>query len=319
MLNIVDKFKEKILSGELISKKEAMILSKENIDELASAANDIRMSLCGKEFNLCTIINGKSGRCGENCKYCAQSVYFKTDIEEYNLLDSESIITSAISNYNSGVHRFSVVTSGKKLTNKEVHTVCKTYSELKDKCDIKLCASHGLLNYEELVKLKESGVIRYHNNLETSRNFFSNICTTHTFDEKTHTIKNALKAGLQVCSGGIIGLGETMEDRIDMAFTLRELNVDSIPINILNPIKGTALENQEKLSYDEITKTFALFRFILPKKQIRIAGGRALLNDKGERLMKSGVNAAISGDMLTTSGIKTFDDIKMIKELGFEV
>lgn len=175
------------------------------------------------------------------------------------------------------------------------------------------------MNYEELVKLKESGVIRYHNNLETSRRFFSNICTTHTFDEKINTIKNALKAGLQVCSGGIIGLGETMKDRIDMAFTLRELNVDSIPINILNPIKGTALENQEKLSYDEITKTFALFRFILPEKQIRLAGGRALLNDKGERLMKSGVNSAISGDMLTTSGIKTFDDIKMIKELGFEV
>nr|WP_206406235.1 biotin synthase BioB [Clostridium botulinum] len=319
MLNIIDRFKEKILSGELISKKEAIILSKENVDKLASAANDIRMSLCGKKFNLCTIINGKSGRCGENCKYCAQSVYFKTDIEEYNLLDSESIITSAISNYNSGVHRFSVVTSGKKLTNKEIDIVCKTYSEVQEKCAIKLCASHGLLHYEELVKLKESGVIRYHNNLETSRRFFSNICTTHTFDEKINTIKNALKAGLQVCSGGIIGLGETMEDRIDMAFTLRELNVDSIPINILNPIKGTALENQEKLSYDEITKTFALFRFILPEKQIRLAGGRALLNDKGERLMKSGVNSAISGDMLTTSGIKTFDDIKMIKELGFEV
>ena len=318
-MNIVNKYKEKVLNGKLISKEEALILSEENIYELAYSADEIRKKLCGNNFNLCTIINGKSGRCGENCKYCAQSAYFKTNIEEYDLLDSESIIKSAISNYNSGVHRFSVVTSGKKLSKNNVNKICDTYVKLKEKCSINICASHGLLNYEELLKLKESGVIRYHNNIETSKNFFKNICTTHTFEEKIITIKNALKAGLEVCSGGIIGLGETMEDRIDMAFTLKELDVSSIPINILNPIRGTALENQEILSYDEIIKTFALFRFILPTRQIRIAGGRALLNDKGERLMKCGVNAAISGDMLTTCGIKTFDDIKIIKELGFQV
>ncbi|WP_252231625.1 biotin synthase BioB [Clostridium sp. ZBS15] len=318
-MNIVNKYKEKVLNGELISKEEALILSEENTYELAYSADEIRKKLCGNNFNLCTIINGKSGRCGENCKYCAQSAYFKTNIEEYDILDSESIIKSAISNYNSGVHRFSVVTSGKKLSENNVNKICDTYVKLKEKCSINICASHGLLNYEELLKLKESGVIRYHNNIETSKSFFKNICTTHTFEEKIITIKNALKAGLEVCSGGIIGLGETMEDRIDMAFTLKELDVSSIPINILNPIRGTALENQEILSYDEIIKTFALFRFILPTRQIRIAGGRALLNDKGERLMKCGVNAAISGDMLTTCGIKTSDDIKIIKELGFQV
>ncbi|NFG61088.1 MULTISPECIES: biotin synthase BioB [unclassified Clostridium] len=318
-MNIVNKYKEKVLNGELISKEEALILSEENTYELAYSADEIRKKLCGNNFNLCTIINGKSGRCGENCKYCAQSAYFKTNIEEYDILDSESIIKSAISNYNSGVHRFSVVTSGKKLSENNINKICDTYVKLKEKCSINICASHGLLNYEELLKLKESGVIRYHNNIETSKSFFKNICTTHTFEEKIITIKNALKAGLEVCSGGIIGLGETMEDRIDMAFTLKELDVSSIPINILNPIRGTALENQEILSYDEIIKTFALFRFILPTRQIRIAGGRALLNDKGERLMKCGVNAAISGDMLTTCGIKTSDDIKIIKELGFQV
>lgn len=318
-MSIVNKYKEKILNGKLISKEDALILSKENVDELSNAANEIRKKMCGKGFNLCTIINGKSGMCGENCKYCAQSMYFKTNIEEYELLDSEEIIKSAISNYEKGVHRFSVVTSGKKLTDKEIDKICKTYIKLKKKCNIELCASHGLLNYNELIKLKKSGVNRYHNNLETSRKFFDNICTTHTFDEKIETINNALKAGMEVCSGGIIGLGETMNDRIDMAFTLRELNVDSIPINILNPINGTPLENQEKLSYGDIIKTFSIFRFILPKKQIRLAGGRALLSDNGEMLIKSGVNSAISGDMLTTSGIHTLDDIKMIKKIGYEV
>ena len=161
--------------------------------------------------------------------------------------------------------------------------------------------------------------MRYHNNLETSRKFFTKICSTHTYDDKIETIKNAKKAGLEICSGGIIGLGETMEDRIDMAFTLRGLSVESVPVNILNPIKGTPLEKQEILSYEEVIKTLAIFRFILPTVQIRLAGGRALLGDKGKKALMSGVNGAISGDMLTTLGIETSEDIKMIKNLGFEV
>lgn len=318
MSNII-KYKEKILNGDLLIKEEVEELLEEDTTDLAVTANEIRKFLCGNKFDLCTIINGKSGRCQENCKYCAQSVHFNTDIIEYNILHSNKIINSAISNYNKGVHRFSVVTSGRTLNNNEVDTLCKTYSKLKETCSIGLCASHGLLKYEDLKWLKDSGVKRYHNNLETSRKFFAKICSTHTYDDKIETIKNAKKAGLEICSGGIIGLGETMEDRIDMAFTLRELSVDSVPVNVLNPIKGTPLENQEILSYEEVIKTLAIFRFILPTVQIRLAGGRALLGDKGKKALMSGVNGVISGDMLTTLGIETSEDIKMIKNLGFEV
>ncbi|AVQ45981.1 biotin synthase BioB [Clostridium botulinum] len=318
MSNII-KYKKKILNGDLLTKEEVEELLEEDTIDLAVTANEIRESLCGNKFDLCTIINGKSGRCQENCKYCAQSDHFNTDIIEYNILHSNKIINSAISNYNKGVHRFSVVTSGRTLNNNEVDILCKTYSKLKETCPIGLCASHGLLKYEDLKRLKDSGVMRYHNNLETSRKFFTKICSTHTYDDKIETIKNAKKAGLEICSGGIIGLGETMEDRIDMAFTLRELSIESVPVNILNPIKGTPLENQEILSYEEVIKTLAIFRFILPTVQIRLAGGRALLGDKGKKALMSGVNGAISGDMLTTLGIETSEDIKMIKNLGFEV
>ncbi|EPY6470678.1 biotin synthase BioB [Clostridium sporogenes] len=318
-MSSIIKYKKKVLNGDLLTKEEVEELLDEDTTDLAVTANEIRKSLCGNKFDLCTIINGKSGSCQENCKYCAQSAHFNTDIMEYNILHSHKIINSAISNYNKGVHRFSVVTSGRSLNNNEVDTLCKTYSKLKERCPIGLCASHGLLKYEDLKRLKDSGVMRYHNNLETSRKFFTKICSTHTYDDKIETIKNAKKAGLEICSGGIIGLGETMEDRIDMAFTLRELSVESVPVNILNPIKGTPLENQEILSYEEVIKTLEIFRFILPTVQIRLAGGRALLEDKGKKALMSGINGAISGDMLTTLGIETSEDIKMIKNLGFEV
>ncbi|WP_294404117.1 biotin synthase BioB [uncultured Clostridium sp.] len=311
--------KKKVLDGMLLDKNEIQSIINGDIDELIQCADEIRAKMCGSKFSLCTIINGKSGRCSENCRYCAQSVHFKTNVSEYELLDDETIAKSAKSNYSKGVHKFSIVTSGKRLTKAEVDSVAKCYQRISEECDIELCASHGLLSYEDLKKLKDSGVTRYHNNLETSRNYFSKICTTHTYDEKIETIKAALKAGLEVCSGGIIGMGESMEDRIDMAFTLRELKVNSVPVNILNPVKGTPLENMKPLSYEEICRTIALFRFILPNTQIRLAGGRALLNDKGAKAFKSGINAAISGDMLTTCGIKTEEDIELIKSLGFEV
>lgn len=315
----IEKLKNKVLKGELLNKEEIISIIDENLDELTQSANQIRKKLCGDNFNLCTIINGKSGRCSENCRYCAQSIHFNTNVIEYDLLDTKTIGESAKSNYSQGVHKFSIVTSGKRLTKNQVDTIAETYKTIKAECPIELCASHGLLSYDDLVKLKEAGVTRYHNNLETSKNYFPKICTTHTYDEKIQTIKYAIKAGLQVCSGGIIGMGESMEDRIDMAFTLRELGVDSIPINILNPIKGTPLENQEIISYDEVVRTLALYRFIIPTKEIRLAGGRSLLSDKGLRALKSGINAAISGDMLTTSGIKTCEDIEILKNIGFKL
>lgn len=318
-MNLSNKLKEKILNGSLLEKSEIISLLTEPIIELSKAANEIRDFFCGNSFDICTIINGKSGRCPENCKYCAQSIHFKTDIEEYHLLDSKRILDEAKHNENKGVLRYSIVTSGKKLSQKDLNDVCKSYKLIKENSNISLCASHGLLCYEDFIKLKKAGVSRYHNNLETSRNFFHNICTTHSYEEKIETIKAAQKAGLEVCSGGILGLGESMEDRIDMALEIRSLGIKSIPVNILNPIKGTPLENSKVLSYDEIKRTIAIFRFIIPYGAIRLAGGRGLLHDKGKSLFECGANATITGDMLTTAGITINEDMSIIKELNYEV
>lgn len=188
-----------------------------------------------------------------------------------------------------------------------------------DNCGISLCSSNGILNYEQFCKLKSVGVARCHNNLETSRDFFKSICTTHTYDDKIAAIENAKRAGLEICSGGIIGLGETEADRINLAFELKKLKVKSIHINILSPIAGTPLAGSKILDYDEIIRAIAVFRFINPKVMLRLAGGRGSLFDKGRRAFLSGANAAISGDMLTTSGIGIDYDMFLIKELGFRV
>ena len=315
----INKLKESIINGYSIEKEEAIKLYKEDLDSLLNSADDIRKAKLGDSFDVCSIINGKSGRCSEDCKYCAQSIYYNTNIEEYPLLDDEKIIDAALKNEKGGILRFSIVTSGRKLSEGEIDQICNTYKKIKSKSSINLCSSNGLLTYEEFKKLKESGVTRYHNNLETSRNFFNKICTTHTYDEKIEAIKNAHKAGLKVCSGGIFGLGESLEDRIDMAFEISSLGVKSIPVNILNPIKGTPLENINALSEEEILKSIAIYRFIAPDSVIRLAGGRALLSDKGKKAFLSGANGAISGDMLTTIGISLKDDLDMIKSCGYKV
>ena len=247
-MNTVQTLKEKAMQGVSITKEEALSLADQPLDELCQAANELREHFCDNVFDLCSIINGKSGKCSENCKYCAQSSHFCTAVEEYPLLDSTTILQEAQHNYKNGILRFSVVTSGRALSDQEVDDICKTYRRLKDESGISLCASHGLLTYPQFVKLKEAGVTRYHNNLETSRRNFPNICTTHTYDDKIQAIKHALKAGLEVCSGGIMGLGETMEDRIDMVIDIRELGITSVPVNVLNPIPGTPFAELPKLT-----------------------------------------------------------------------
>lgn len=307
----------KAAEGKKLTAEELMELSEAPLDELKKAADDLRREFCTDGFDLCTIINGKSGRCSENCKYCAQSSCYEAKVEEYPLLPLEEIVEEACSNQEKGVIRFSVVTSGRRLSDEEVEYLCHAYQKAGERCGISLCASHGLLTEQQFRKLKEAGVSRYHNNLETSRRFFPQICTTHTYDQKIHAIHLAQKAGMSVCSGGIIGMGESMRDRIDLALELRELGIRSVPVNILNPIAGTPLENQKILEKEEVERTIALFRFALPEASIRLAGGRGLLPDKGRGAFCSGANAAISGDMLTTAGISIETDLKMLKELGF--
>ena len=315
----LEKLTDKVLNGEQITKEEAMNLYEQPLEELCESADQIRRKFCAEQFDICTIINGKSGRCSENCKFCAQSAHNHTGADEYPLLPDEEIIAQARTNHEQGVLRYSIVTSGKRLSDAEVERMCGTVRRIRDEVGIAVCVSFGLLNEAQFRKLKEAGVTRVHNNLETSRRNFPNVCTTHTFDDKIAAIRAAQAAGLTVCSGGIMGLGETAEDRIDMALTLRELGIKSIPVNMLNPIPGTPFENNPKLTGEDMRRIVAVYRFILPDASIRLAGGRGLLSDKGKSCFTSGANAAISGDMLTTAGITTKTDMAMLDELGYEV
>ena len=317
-VNFTEDLKNRIINGYRISREEALILSSEPVNEITAAANELRIYFCGKKPELCSIINGRSGRCSEDCRFCAQSAHYKSTPEEYPLEKNERFVKEALYNYKKGINRFSIVTSGRKLTESEIKTVCEIYSDVKKNTGISLCASHGLLSTQDFSRLKKAGVTRYHCNLETSRRFFPDICSTHTYDDKINVIRNAQAAKLEICSGGIIGLDETMEDRIDMAMDISSFEIKSVPVNVLNPIKGTPLENQPFLSEEEILRTLAVFRFILPDAAIRLAGGRALMNDMGSAGFISGANAAITGDMLTTAGISINEDLTMLSELGYE-
>lgn len=318
-MGYTDLMKKKVLEGEQITKQEAIELYEQPIEELCQNADEIRKHFCSNGFDICTIINGKSGRCSENCRFCAQSVHNHTGAAEYPLLSTEEIVAQAKVNDEQGVLRYSIVTSGKRLSDREVDKMCEAVREIRAQTGISVCISFGLLNEAQYRKLKEAGVTRVHNNLETSRRNFPNICTTHTFDDKVNAIHAAQAAGLSVCSGGIMGLGETPEDRIDMALTLRELGIKSVPMNMLNPIPGTPLAQNKKLTAEDMCRIVAVYRFILPDASIRLAGGRGLLKDKGKSCFLSGANAAISGDMLTTAGITVETDMQLLKELGYEV
>lgn len=310
---------QKVLQGEAISREEALWLSHQPLEELCAAADRLRQQFRGNTFDLCTILNAKSGLCPEDCRFCAQSAHNHTGAEVYPLLSQETIVQEALKNQAQGVLRFSIVTSGKRLSQEEVEVLCRVIQRIRQVCSISLCGSFGLLDETQYAMLKRAGISRIHNNLETSRRNFPNICTTHTFDDKVAAIWAAQAAGLTVCSGGIMGLGETEEDRIDMALTLRELGIKSVPLNLLNPIPGTPMEGNKRLTSDDMRRIAAVYRFLLPDASIRLAGGRGLLPDKGEGCFRSGANAAISGDMLTTAGITVETDLAMLDKLGYEV
>lgn len=283
-----------------------------DLQELCDGADMIREHFCGEKVDLCTIINGKSGKCSENCKYCAQSAHHKTQIQEYDYLPLEEIVKTALDNESQGVDRFAIVTAGRGLSDKDFETTIKAYKEMKKRCKLSLCASHGFLTKEQFHILREAGVESYHENIETSKRFFPYICTTHTYEQKIESIKLAKAEGFCVCSGGIIGMGETWEDRLDMAVSLAELGIESIPINALMPIKGTPLENYETLSEEDILRTIAFFRYINPTANIRLAAGRCLMENDGEKAFRSGASATITGNMLTTSGSTIESDKKML-------
>ena len=316
----VDELKNKVVDNYEVTKEDALNLVDAPLDDLISAANEIRCHFCGNKFDACTLINIKNGRCSEDCKFCAQSNHYNTDIDIYPILSKDELKERSLAILDAGFERISYVASGRKISEKEFNIISQALEELNEERDnFHVCVSLGLLTKEQINTLKKLNVERVHNNLESSRNYFKEICTTHSYDEKLETIDDIRSENLMVCSGGIFGMGETFEDRIDLALILRDLGVKSIPINVLNPIKGTPVENNEILSNDEVCRLIAIFRFINPDAFIRMAGGRALLGDNGRKAFQSGANAGILGNMLTTAGVEIEEDLKLLDDLGFEL
>lgn len=312
---------EEIINGRRITREDDLSFFLTcDLDELCEGADRIRAACIGDRVDLCSIINGRSGRCPEDCKYCAQSAHHHTSCEVYDFLPEEEILEACKMNESEGVDRFSIVTAGKALTGKEFDQAIHAYETMHRECKIDLCASMGFLSAEQLHRLHEAGVTSYHHNIETSRRNFPNICTTHTYDMKIETLKKVKAEGMCACSGGIIGMGETWEDRLDMAVSLAELGIDSIPINALMPIPGTPLEHLPELSEPDILRTIAFFRYINPEANIRLAAGRALLTNDGETAFKAGASASITGNMLTTVACATIrSDRQMLADLGRQV
>lgn len=318
---MLDDILKKVLDGGAATVDEAMELNGCcSTETLCEAADRVREARCGNVLDTCSIINARSGHCSENCKWCAQSAHYATGVKEYECMPADEVMRIAGLDTSHGVKRLSLVTSGRKVTASGIKYFCDVYRRLAAETPLRLCASMGLLGREELQALKDAGVERYHCNLETSSEYFPTLCTTHTHADKLRTISMAREVGLEVCSGGIIGMGESMRDRLTMAFEACQAGAVSIPVNVLIPIPGTPLGDTEPLSEDEIVRTVALMRLVAPDAVIRFAGGRANLSvAAAEQMLRGGMNGAMIGDLLTTVGNKVDEDYAMFARVGYKV
>lgn len=316
---MIKHLEEKVLGGSSISKEDAFYIAEisgSDIFNLFVSANMIRNHFRGNKVDLCSIVNAKSGACPEDCSFCAQSSKSKAEIDVYPLLSKEIVIQKAREAKNFGAKRFSIVTSGRRVSDRDLLEIAGMISEIIE-IGLLPCASIGMLKEKELSILKSAGLGRYHHNLETSERFFPQICGTHSYTDKLKTIEAVKSIGLSTCSGGIFGIGEIWQDRIDMAFLLKELDVDSVPINLLIPIKGTALGYRDYLHPFEALKIISLYRFILPQKEIRICGGRMqILGEFNSMVFFAGADSLLTGNYLTTSGRNYEDDLRLIKTYG---
>lgn len=318
---LINSIEERIVSGEAILREEAESLLEtpdEHLLRLLAAADRIRIKFKGNGFDSCTLINARSGLCAEDCAFCAQSSHHHADCSKYGLVSEDKILAAARSAHSSGASRFCTVTSGGALSAQEFDSVIDYVSKIASEVDIALDASLGFLDEARADRLRAAGVTRYNHNLETSPDYYASICTTHTFDQRVATVQKAMHAGMSACCGGIIGMGETPRQRLGLAFTLAELGVDCVPINILNPRPGTRLEHAVPPEPLEILKTVALFRLVLPRATIKIAGGREQnLREFQAMALRSGANGMIIGGYLTYGGRSVEQDLRMVREAGY--
>ncbi len=315
---MLNKLVEKVINKAPLGDMEIdFLINHPNTNELCKAASRIKENFFDNRVEFCSIINAKSGRCPEDCKFCAQSVHYKTNIKEYPFIGIEEIEQEAKKLKSGGVKRFSIVTSGKCPTKDDLTKVENAVSRIAA-LGLIPDASLGILNKDDLLKLKKAGLKGLHHNLEVSKSFFKSICTTHTYKEDIETIKNALQIGFYVCSGGIFGVGENWKHRVELALTLRELNVHSVPINFLTPIKGTPLKNRPVLSEEEALRIVVLYRFLLPDKHIRVCGGRSTVfkPETKRKILLCGASGLMVGNYLTTEGFDVGSDLRDIGELG---
>jgi biotin synthase len=318
---LIDNMVDTALKGESISYDQALqleTLSHEELDYLFIGTNRIRDHFKGQDVKICSIVNAKSGKCVEDCSFCAQSSSFQTDSPEYELMDVEEIVAAAKEAEAFGSNEFSIVASGTSLDDrKELDRVIEAIKRIKAETQLETCCSLGLMPMEHLQELKDAGLDRCHHNLETAKSHFDKIVSTHTYEDEVNAVQNAKSVGLQVCVGGIFGMGETFTQRAELAFSIRELGTQSFPINFLKPIEGTGLDHLEPLGQYEALRTISLLRLILPDIDLFVCGGREeVLTDLQEQLFSAGANGILGGNYLTTKGQDPKRDIKMIENLG---
>ena len=317
----IDDMIEIALKGQSISSDKALQLESfthEELDYLFIGTDRIRDKFKGEDVKICSIVNAKSGRCVEDCSFCAQSSSFKTDAPETELMSVEEMVAAAKEAEAFGANEFSIVASGTKMDDrKELDKVIAAVRRIKAETKLETCCSLGLMELDDLKELKAAGLDRCHHNLETAASFFNKIVTTHTYEDEVKAVQNAKEAGLQVCVGGIFGMGETFAQRVELAFSIRELGTQSLPINFLKPIDGTGLDHLETIEYYDALKTIALLRLVLPKIDLFVCGGREeVMTDKQEQLFSAGANGILGGNYLTTKGQDPKRDIEMIQSLG---
>ena len=314
---MIEKLVQKIINGSFLKRKEAeviVVLPPDGIDELLQGATLLKEHFLGKQITTCSITNARSGLCSEDCAYCAQSAHHETEHQPYSLVSSEEM-EKAYKSAGEYSARHSFVMSGRGPTDEEVEEVCKAVRN-REKSAPHICASLGIVTKEQLMRLKDAGVTRYHHNMESSRRYFPLVTTTHSWDERKEVVLLAKKSGLSVCSGGLFGLGESWSDRLDLLYELKALQPDSVPLNFLVPIPGTPLGETKIISEWDAIKVIALARFIMPKMEIRMAGGRREIFSDPETPILAGASAIMLGDLLTVGGSKIEDDLQMIKQLG---